>query len=58
MRPLRNKKMAKKTKKKIPTIEVSLAECLVQQAAELWQPSEPSLMEQLLRGLMPQQDID
>lgn len=49
MRPLRNKQMKKKTKKKIPTIEAALAECLVQQAAELWQPSEPSLMEQLLR---------
>ena len=50
MRPLRNKKMKKKTKKKIPTIEAALAECLVQQAAELWQPSEPSLMEQMLRA--------
>jgi hypothetical protein len=49
MRPSRNKKMTKKTKKKIPTIEAALAECLVQQAGELWQPAEPSLLEQLLR---------
>ena len=42
--------MTHKTNNKVPTIEVALAECLVQQAAELWQPSEPSLMEQMLRA--------
>ena len=30
-------------------MEAALAECLLQQAREMWQPSEPSLMEQLLR---------
>jgi phage terminase small subunit len=50
MRPSRNKKMTKKTKKKIPTIDPTLGEWLEQQAAEMWQPSEPSLMEQTLRA--------
>lgn len=40
------------------SVSVELAKVLHQQALELWQPPEPSPMEQIIRGLMLPQDID